>query len=107
VESGGSVSPVTIVVKTGGGSERRFIPSVVTVRAGATVRVVFRNQSSESHNLSFTGALEPVRTQTIMDPGQEETLTFVAPAPGSYPFVCSVHLGMGGELRVTARDAAP
>ena len=40
-----------------------------------------------------------------MDPGIEETVQFVAPAAGSYTFVCTVHLGMTGELRVIARAA--
>jgi plastocyanin len=97
---------ITVAVATGAGTDRRFLPAAVAVPAGTRVRLVFRNDSSESHNLSFTGALETVRTPTIMDPGQEAWLAFVAPDPGVYPFVCTVHLGMAGELRVSAVGAA-
>jgi len=80
--------------------ERRFVPGSVAIPAGVVIRLVFRNASAESHNLSFTGALEPVRTRTIMDAGGREELTFIAPPPGAYPFVCTIHEGMTGELRV-------
>jgi plastocyanin len=103
----GTAGPVTVRVATAGGDERRFVPAVVSVPAGAEVRLVFRNESSESHNLSFTGSLEPIRTETIMDPGQEQTLSFVAPAPGVQRFVCTVHVDMSGELRVTGPSPRP
>jgi len=92
--------PVTVTISTAAGSDQRFVPAMVTVPSASEIRLVFRNQSSESHNLSFTGPLEPIRTQTIMEPGKEEILTFVSPNPGAYPFVCTVHVGMSGELRV-------
>ena len=98
---------VTVSVATAAGDDRRFLPAAIAVQAGARVRLVFRNESAESHNLSFTGALEPIRTATIMDPGQEEWLSFVAPDPGVYAFVCTVHLGMTGELRVSAAAPRP
>jgi len=34
-------------------------------------------------------------------PGASETLQFTAPAPGDYPFVCTLHPGMDGVLTVT------
>jgi plastocyanin len=93
---------VMVSVTTASGSEPRFVPAVLTVPAGADVQLVFRNGSTESHNLSFTAPLEPVRTETIMGPGEAQTLEFVAPGPGSVRFVCTVHVNMSGELRVTA-----
>ena len=101
--------PVSVEVGTAEGADHRFVPALVSVPAGAEVRLVFHNRSTASHNLSFTGPLEPIRTRTIMEPGEQEVVEFVAPAPGSYPFVCTVHEGMSGELRVLAggRDPEP
>jgi plastocyanin len=101
VQPTGTSSPVTVTIATAGGGLHRFVPAMVTVPSGSEIRLVFRNESSESHNLSFTGSLEPIRTQTIMEPGKEEVLTFTPPGPGAYPFVCTVHVGMAGELRVS------
>ena len=99
---GGSVAlpPILVAVSTATGTERRFVPGSLAVPAGADIRLVFRNASDESHNLSFTGALESVRTRTIMDAGERDELTFSAPPPGTYRFVCTIHEGMTGELRV-------
>jgi plastocyanin len=96
----GDVPPLLIDVSTSAGTERQFVPASVRVPVGVPIRLVFRNASSESHNLSFTGALEPVRTRTIMDAGEHDELTMAAPPPGTYRFVCTIHEGMTGELRV-------
>ncbi len=96
----GPTRPVLEEVSTGTGMDRRFVPGSVAVPAGAAIRLVFRNASAESHNLSFTGALEPVRTRTIMDAGELDEVSFSAPPPGTYGFVCTIHEGMTGELRV-------
>lgn len=97
-----SPEPVTVEVATGTGEDRRFLPAVIAVAAGAELRLRLDNRSSEIHNLSFTGSLDQIRTRTMVEPGQEDVLTFVAPDPGVYPFVCTVHEGMNGELQVTA-----
>jgi plastocyanin len=99
---GSTAASSTLEIRTGDGTDRRFVPAASTVSAGRAVRVVFHNRSSEAHNLSFTGALEHIRTRTIMEPGTSETLSFVAPGPGAYPFVCTVHVGMAGQLIVAA-----
>ena len=103
----GTPDIITVAIETAGGADQRFVPATITVPSGAEIRLVFRNQSMESHNLSFTGGLETVRTQTIMEPGQEEVLTFRPPGPGTYPFVCTVHVGMTGELRVLPSGRSP
>ena len=41
-------------------------------------------------------------TSTVVAPGASETLEFKAPDPGEYPFVCTLHPGMGGTLVVEA-----
>ena len=99
--------PVTVEIETGEGADHRFVPALVSVSAGAEVRLVFQNRSTASHNLSFTGALERIRTRTIIEPGEQELVEFAAPAPGSYPFVCTIHEGMSGELRVVADRPDP
>jgi plastocyanin len=98
---------VTVDVETGTGQDRRFAPASVSVAARADVRLTLHNRSGETHNLSFTGRLEHVRTRTIIEPGDRDTVSFVAPDPGVYPFVCTVHEGMNGELRVEAVGPPP
>jgi plastocyanin len=100
--SGATSGPVVLEIGTGTGMDHRFVPGMVEVPAGATVRLVFHNRSATSHNLSFTGPLEAVRTRTIMAPGDHDQVAFEAPVSGDYPFVCTVHEGMTGWLRVVA-----
>jgi plastocyanin len=79
--------------------ERAFTPPSLTAETGTTVRLIYRNSSDEAHNLTFLGPLSAA-TKTIMEPGQEELLSFPAPAAGSYRFVCTIHPGMEGTLVV-------
>ncbi|HET9417276.1 MAG TPA: PQQ-dependent sugar dehydrogenase [Candidatus Limnocylindria bacterium] len=90
---------VEITVGTDAGSELLFDPLEVSVPAGATVRLTFVNESTVPHNLTFG---EPINaaTATTVPPGEEETIEFVAPEPGEYEFVCTLHPGMEGTLTV-------
>ena len=97
-EAGGEV--VEITVGTDAGTELLFDPTEVSVPAGATVRLTFVNESTVPHNLTFG---EPINaaTATIVDPGAEETIEFIAPEAGEYTYVCTLHPGMDGTLTVT------
>jgi plastocyanin len=63
--------------------------------------VNFRNVSTVAHNLTFTDGLTAA-TRTIVDPGVVEQLHIIPPRPGTYPFVCTIHAGMTGQLVVAA-----
>jgi plastocyanin len=96
--SGGTVE---ITVGTDTGAELKFDPAELTVQAGADVRVTFENRASVPHNLTFQAPIN-VATSTVVAPGTSETVQFKAPAAGEYPFVCTLHPGMGGKLIVEA-----
>ncbi|MBB4945269.1 plastocyanin [Kitasatospora gansuensis] len=75
--------------------EFTFGPDKFTVSPGAKVTVV--NEDSTAHTLTATGK-GGFDSGTI---GGGKTATFTAPtAPGSYPFICSLHQFMKGTLTV-------
>ena len=92
---------VEITVGTDTGADLKFDPAELTVKAGADVRVTFENRASVPHNLTFQAPIN-VATSTVVAPGTSETVQFKAPAAGEYPFVCTLHPGMGGKLIVEA-----
>ncbi len=95
---GGQVPAKEITVA---GTEFSFAPATITVKAGETVRVNFRNDGDAPHNweLGFQG----ITTRTIGG-GQSATVEFTAPPAGTYAFFCSVpshrERGMEGRLIV-------
>ncbi|HET9853332.1 MAG TPA: PQQ-dependent sugar dehydrogenase [Candidatus Limnocylindrales bacterium] len=94
----GETVEVTVGTDTGGALQ--FDPASVTVPAGSSVSLVFENRStSVPHNLTLGPPIDEA-TATIVDPGSSETLTFAAPDPGDYTFVCTLHPGMEGTLTV-------
>ncbi len=71
-----------------------FSPSSTTVKPGAKVTVT--NKDSVAHTLTAND--KKFDTGNI-DPGK--TVTFTAPtAPGSYPYICTIHQYMTGMLVV-------
>ena len=92
---------VEVIVGTDTGAELKFDPAEVSVQAGADVRLTFENRSTVPHNLTFQGP-PSVATATVVAAGASETLEFKAPDAGEYPFVCTLHPGMGGTLVVQA-----
>lgn len=87
-----------LLVETAPGASLRFVPERASA-SGARLRVLFRNVSSEPHNLTFQGL--DARTDTIVAPGGFQVVQLVAPGPGAYPFVCTIHPDMRGELTIT------
>ena len=81
-------------------SDIEFIPDTLVAPARASLDVQFHNHSNEPHTLIF---LEPIslNPEQVVQPGQMLNVSFVAPAAGEYVFVCNVHEGMTGTLRVT------
>jgi plastocyanin len=78
------------------GLELRFTPATIVVHPG-TVRLVLVNTSDPGagppHNVTFTGL--PTANIPTTDAGRESSVTFTAPAPGTYKFVCSIHARQG------------
>lgn len=102
-----------------------FFPAHVTVRAGTTV--VWSATTSEPHNIDFgrrVSVLDPAQAAVAFGPptvatgsdykagedvysgvigGDAPSRSFALrfPAPGSYAFVCTFHVGMAGAITVT------
>lgn len=83
------------------GDEYSFSPGSISVIAGETVRITFRNMGNLPHN--FTVSELDIATDTI-SPGQETSVLFTAEETGDYTSFCSVGnhraLGMEGEVMV-------
>ncbi len=98
--SGTEGEGVTIGTDTGGSLQ--FDPTETSVPGGGDVTVAFENRATVPHNLTFDAPIGAA-TATIVDPGESETITFPAPDPGTYRFVCTLHPGMEGSLTVEAQ----
>jgi plastocyanin len=78
----------------------RFHPSTIVVHPGK-VRIVLVNVGKGApHNLQLEGI--PADFVPLASAGQTEQATFTAPSPGTYTFVCTLHIkeGMTGKLVV-------
>ena len=83
------------------GDAYRFDPSRITVRSGP-VRIVLHNTGKGApHNLTF---LDFAAATPLTSSGQTQSVSFTAPAPGQYQFVCTIHRRQGqtGTLVVQA-----
>jgi glucose/arabinose dehydrogenase/plastocyanin len=87
-------------VGTDDGQALLFVPDEISVQTGAEVSLTFANESTVPHNLVFGDPID-AGTDTIVAAGESQTITFTAPEPGEYVFVCTLHPGMEGVMRVT------
>jgi len=124
-----SEQPVVDLSIESDGDFLAFRPDTLTCPAGATVRLTFHHRGrflSAVHNwvLVYPHQMETVdqdasKTEGMVSPddprviattpmcgkGESVTTTFIAPAPGDYPFFCSTPghgEDMNGILHVTA-----
>lgn len=78
------------------GQDLRFTPSTIVVHPGV-VRLVLVNSSAAGagppHDVTFSGL--PAANIPTTQPGRLSAVTFTAPAPGTYQFVCSIHARQG------------
>ena len=78
------------------GLDLRFTPATIVVHRG-TVRLILVNTSKPGagppHDVTFAGL--PGANIPTTYAGRESSVTFVAPAPGTYHFVCSIHARQG------------
>ena len=91
----------SLTIGTDTGAALLFEPTEVTATGGGEISVAFENRSTVPHNLTFNAPIDAA-TATIVPAGASETITFSAPEPGAYAFVCTLHPGMDGVLTVEA-----
>jgi plastocyanin len=91
----------TVVVTSG--LDLRFHPSTIVVHRG-TVRIVLDNTAKAGqgppHDLTFNGL--PVQIGTVQA-GARASVTFAAPAPGTYSFVCTIHAAQNQTGKLIVR----
>ena len=85
------------------GDDFRFHPSTVVVHPGRVRVILHHTGTGAPHDWSLTGL--PKDFVPLVSAGQTGQVTFVAPPPGRYPFVCTMHAaqGMSGTLVVLSR----
>jgi len=98
---GGSTTGTTSTPAAGGGGSTggttvtesgfAFDPPTLTVKVGDTV--TFANKDSAPHNVKIDG--KELGTQ---DPGKD--VTWTAAKAGTYPYSCTIHPTMTGEIIV-------
>ena len=88
-----------IVITTG--DDLKFTPNVIAVHPGQVELIVKNTGQGAPHNLQITG-LPTSDWIPLTSAGQTNTVTFTAPAVGTYQFVCSIHKAQGqtGQLIV-------
>ena len=71
----------------------RFKPATITVHPGK-VRIVLKHVGTGApHDWSLRGF--PADYVPLISAGQTKSVEFVAPAPGTYRFVCTIHVAQG------------
>ena len=71
----------------------RFYPSTITVHPGK-VRITLKHTGTGApHDWSLNGF--PADYVPLVSPGQSRSVEFVAPSPGTYKFVCTIHVAQG------------
>jgi plastocyanin len=82
------------------GDTYRFEPATITVHPGRITVLLVNDGKGAPHNWSLTGL--PGVITPLAAAGQSRTVTFTAPAPGTYRFVCTIHVKQGqtGKLVV-------
>lgn len=86
-----------VTISSASGDALEYVPHVIEVGGGRPIAVTFRNESTLPHNVVFTGDLT-ASSRTIVAPGGMDRFQIGTPRPGSYPFVCTIHVGMAGTL---------
>jgi plastocyanin len=71
----------------------RFTPSTITVHPGK-VRITLEHIATGApHDWQLTGI--PGDYVAPVSPGESGSVTFIAPSPGTYSFVCTIHERQG------------
>jgi plastocyanin len=88
----GNVQQITITT----GVDLRFHPSTFVVHSGR-VRLTLKNVPTEGggppHDINFSGL--PAGNVPLTTSGESQSVSFEAPSPGTYNFVCTIHAAQG------------
>jgi len=71
----------------------RFSPSSITVHPGRVRITLSHVGTGAPHDWSLQGF--PADYVSLVSPGQTRSVEFVAPSPGTYKFVCTIHVAQG------------
>jgi plastocyanin len=102
----GNASATTAAAGGGGGGEElkltakdiKWDTTTLQLTSGTSYRVEVTNDDSVEHNFTF----EQASANTDVEGGENATVTFTAPAAGSYGFFCKYHPQvMRGTVTVT------
>ena len=97
---GSVASADTVTVKMGGdGGQLAFVPNVVEISAGDTVKWV--NNKAFPHNIVIDGHPELSHKKLAQKPKAELESTFTE--PGEYSYYCSPHRGAGMKGKVVVK----
>jgi plastocyanin len=105
-QSGGSASASNVngvqQVRIEVGDTYRFSPDVITVHPGLVQVTLVHTGTGAPHDFSVVGF--PADFVPLVNPKGTSTATFMAPAPGTYKFICTIHEAQGqvGQLIVTS-----
>jgi plastocyanin len=83
------VQAITIVTD----DKYRFTPSTITVRPGKVTITLEHRGTGAPHDWQLLGF--PADYVPVISGGQSRSVTFQAPGPGSYSFVCTIHANRG------------
>jgi len=71
----------------------RFYPSTITVHPGR-VRITLKHTGTGApHDWSLQGL--PAAHVPLTSAGEQNSVEFIAPAPGTYTFICTIHVKQG------------
>ncbi len=95
--SGATTASVTdgvqeVLITTG--DNYRFTPSNITVHPGKVRITVEHKGTGAPHNWQLQG-FPAAYDVALISGGQRKSVEFEAPAPGTYTFVCSIHIKQG------------
>ena len=99
---------IPLVSSGGGGSaaasvsilDYQFSSNNVTINIGETVE--WTNHGSAAHTVTDNGAPESFDSETMLN---GDTFTYTFNTPGIYPYICTVHQSMTGDVNVVDPDA--
>jgi plastocyanin len=100
-----SGNTATATAPTSSGSETivnmknlKFVPANITIKAGTTVKWV--NQDSFAHTVVSGTRDNPTTMFDSGDVQAGQTFSFKFTTPGVYPYYCTPHQGMDGQVTV-------
>jgi len=82
----------TVALTTG--PSYRFTPATITVHPGRVrITLTHTGKGGAPHDWQLLGL--PAAYVPLINPGQTKTVEFTAPAPGTYTFICTIHVKQG------------